>query len=1076
MRTKSSEVIQQERMREILEYSWLELGDTTQIETVNPLIPRTVEDQENFEKFILRLLIRPDYFPLLCRHVFNVELLPLQAMAQDVLWNHRFCLYLATRGGAKTFMIALYIMRKLLLDQGIRIVMTGAGLRQSKGIFEYCENIWYNAPILRDIVGTSGKNGRKNGPRRDVDRLEMIIGDSIAVAIPLGDGSTVRGLRANVVIADEFQSINREVFEVVVEPFGAVSRAPVENVKKASMIRTLKELGIEIDDSQEYSANQTILAGTADYTFNHIYDYYKKYTAIVESKGDESKLAKLFDGVVPPTLNYKDYAVLRLPVELMPSKFMDEVHIAKSRMTMVRSSYDMEYGVCVGPQTNIVTDQGLKAICDINIGDMVYTHMGRFKKVIKVLTRNYNGNILKIDAMGSTNFLITPEHPVWQKDNFINAENLKEDNYLLFPKYNNLNNKRDIKISDYCDNYSLYHFNNLEYIYPNSSNLKHGQNKYKNKLHKGCILNDITLDYNFGLIIGYYAAEGSCGQKQVSFSLDGHHDIALVEMIKELKLAIKKVFNKEAKEYIKKNNVVDVTINSRILRDFFRKICPGVANSKYVLEDVLFSNVDFIKGFIRGYWRGDGCIYRENNKYASTASTISNKLSVQTKLCLSILDIPSSNYIRPSRQTKIHGRVCDCSQTYTTRITGDNARLLDSIVNDNVLELKDNRKIYFDDGVIYYPINSIELLPYNGKVYNLEVEEDNTYCLYNGCVHNCFPEDSFGFFKRTLIEGCTTKEPINIGDMQVKFSAMVVGNPKAKYVYGVDPASGGQVSADNFSITITECYPNHRRVVYCWTYTRQLHKEKIKKGYVQDKDFYRACVRKIRDLMEVFPCEAIAMDTQGGGFAILEALQDTTGFKDGSLPILEIIDEDKEKDSDMLHGLHIVHMVNFANNNWVVEANNNLRMDMESKTLLFPYIDSISLAYAIEEDETNERENDTLEDCVFNIEEMKDELTTIVHTRTANGTDRWDVPDIKLPGNKKGKMRKDRYSSLLLANQIARNLNKTLPMPEYRTGRLLQSVVKRTEDIKPSQMYSGPAWFEEAMQNYQDYGVIVRRN
>lgn len=253
---KSNELIQQDRMKEILEYSWLELGDTTQIQTVNPLVPHSIEDQENFEKFILRLLIRPDYFPLLCRHVFNVELLPLQAMAQDILWKHRFCLYLATRGGAKTFLIALYIMRKLLLDQGIRIVMTGAGLRQSKGIFEYCENIWYNAPILRDIVGSYGKNGRKNGPRRDVDRLEMIIGDSIAVAIPLGDGSTVRGLRANVVVADEFQSINREVFEVVVEPFGAVSRAPVENVKKASMIKTLLELGIEIDDSQEYSANQ----------------------------------------------------------------------------------------------------------------------------------------------------------------------------------------------------------------------------------------------------------------------------------------------------------------------------------------------------------------------------------------------------------------------------------------------------------------------------------------------------------------------------------------------------------------------------------------------------------------------------------------------------------------------------------------------------------------------------------------------------------------------------------------------------------------------------------------------------
>jgi hypothetical protein len=81
-----------------------------------------------------------------------------------------------------------------------------------------------------------------------------------------------------------------------------------------------------------------------------------------------------------------------------------------------------------------------------------------------------------------------------------------------------------------------------------------------------------------------------------------------------------------------------------------------------------------------------------------------------------------------------------------------------------------------------------------------------------------------------------------------------------------------------------------------------------------------------------------------------------------------------------------------------------------------------------------------------------------------------------LPGNKKGKMRKDRYSGLLLANQIARNLNKVLPMPEYQTGRLLQLVSKKTESIKPSTMYSGPAWFEEAIKNYSDYGVVVRRS
>ena len=77
-----------------------------------------------------------------------------------------------------------------------------------------------------------------------------------------------------------------------------------------------------------------------------------------------------------------------------------------------------------------------------------------------------------------------------------------------------------------------------------------------------------------------------------------------------------------------------------------------------------------------------------------------------------------------------------------------------------------------------------------------------------------------------------------------------MGDKDKKYVFGVDPAS----EVDNFSIVVLELHKGHRRIVHCWTTNRGEHKEKVKKGYSTETDFYSYCARKIRDLMKLFPC------------------------------------------------------------------------------------------------------------------------------------------------------------------------------------------------------------------------------
>ena len=88
---------------------------------------------------------------------------------------------------------------------------------------------------------------------------------------------------------------------------------------------------------------------------------------------------------------------------------------------------------------------------------------------------------------------------------------------------------------------------------------------------------------------------------------------------------------------------------------------------------------------------------------------------------------------------------------------------------------------------------------------------------------------------------------------------------------------------------------------------------------------------------------------------------------------------------------------------------------MEDKVLLFPRFDTLSLSLMSEKDKISFKQlkdrvgesnalrlYDTLEDAVMEIEELKNELVTVVVSITAGGRERFDTPEIKMNTGKKG--------------------------------------------------------------------------
>ena len=153
-------------------------------------------------------------------------------------------------------------------------------------------------------------------------------------------------------------------------------------------------------------------------------------------------------------------------------------------------------------------------------------------------------------------------------------------------------------------------------------------------------------------------------------------------------------------------------------------------------------------------------------------------------------------------------------------------------------------------------------------------------------------------------------------------------------------------------------------------------------------------------------------------------------------------------------------MIQFASADWTSEANHGLRKDFEDKVTLFPHFDGVELANAAGKDAIKGRLYDTLEDCMLDIEELKDELASIIISETPSKREKWDTPEIKLPGNKKGRQRKDRYSSLLMANMVARQLVRETVFEIATT----EGGFAGLSSIEGGKLYVGPANIVEKLQ------------
>lgn len=427
-------------------------------------------------------------------------------------------------------------------------------------------------------------------------------------------------------------------------------------------------------------------------------------------------------------------------------------------------------GFCTLPDAQIKTPNGVKNIKDIKVNDYVFSHRGNTNRVSHCFERNYIGDVVRISCFGRNNQLLTltPNHMVraikssrlsartvnrklledceynidedkivykdvknhfntkYTKYNleWIKAEDLSKNDLLFYPKLNYLNNEnitKQIEL-DKIDSISK-RFNIMEgKIYKKISN-QHGK-EFKSKQVLFDRIN-IEISEDFMKLLGYYVAEGCCNKNgDICFSFHSNEKLYHNEVM----LLMKKHFDIEGSIQTYKNKqAVVIRFYSTVIAEMLYNLFGHKARNKKIPSWIFCLDDKYKIDFLHGLFNGDGC-YKGLVSFSSSSVNLANnvfdmlhglgisstikKRIIQNKEYYSLLVNSKAQH---NAIITLFGRkeLLESTRTYQTYLTRNNFQLL--------------------------KVRSTERKHYDGLVYNLGVENDNSYICENIAIHNCLP-------------------------------------------------------------------------------------------------------------------------------------------------------------------------------------------------------------------------------------------------------------------------------------------------------------------------------------------------
>lgn len=416
------------------------------------------------------------------------------------------------------------------------------------------------------------------------------------------------------------------------------------------------------------------------------------------------------------------------PVKCIVHRYPDRVLFLATTFCGSNCRYSLAKGTKI-----LMSDFSEKNIEDIKIDDLIITHSGRIKKVYETFNRLYNKNLIKIKTSRNLSITTTEEHPfliLKRKDIRCNQglwPICKPNSRLCTKRHPN-------KVTDFTPK-----FMDAKYIEVGDFI---ATPRYKND---STLYNNIHEAY----IMGLYIADGDLPvsdkgvPKGIRYSLGLHSkkDVAKKLEYHAREIGITKIFHS-------KNASVNIHFIWLKLDELFYKIkenCGMYSEKKKLSEDILFNSSDEYKVYLlRGMLDGDGWYgthTSQRGKYCSIEwNTVSKTLANQIFMMLIQLGFNPSIYIsdeigKEKKSNKVKNIVIAKHLMYSIRLmrNGD----WNNFFNFGSIKEKSKGKSFITEDYLFSEVKSIGNIENKDLVYDLSVEEDESFVANFFSVHNC---------------------------------------------------------------------------------------------------------------------------------------------------------------------------------------------------------------------------------------------------------------------------------------------------------------------------------------------------
>jgi hypothetical protein len=357
---------------------------------------------------------------------------------------------------------------------------------------------------------------------------------------------------------------------------------------------------------------------------------------------------------------------------------------------------------CFIEGTLTLTDNGYKSIEDVVLSDKLLTHTGKYQKIVNLQRKIYTGNLFEMKIKYHPEIITaTEEHPFYVREK-------KKNNIFGNPEWKKAN---ELTMNDY---FGMV-INNNEIIPEFTFDRK--INKSKTEQIK-MVLDKPDYWFVMGFFIGdgwvqdSIKSDGIRKKHSIRFAINNKDEDEVVEIIRNvLSITDKKSNSGKCKKF---------GCCNFIWYSIFKKF-GKYAYGKMIPEWIQDAPKEFIREFINGYMKADGCIIKGKVLQITTVS--SNLAYGLQRLYLKLGHIFSVNKCIRPKSCVIEGRVCNQRDTYCVRGIIEKGRNVYSFIEGNY--------------VWYAPFKITKRNAVEIPVYNFEVEEDNSYVVMNTVVHNC---------------------------------------------------------------------------------------------------------------------------------------------------------------------------------------------------------------------------------------------------------------------------------------------------------------------------------------------------